>query len=99
VAGAYRTIRGELEAYGAGLAEKAEIVALNKCDALTDDVAAERAAMLAGAAGADPLMLSGVTGGGVQDALRRLLAAIQEKRDADKAAETPEPAVQETWTP
>jgi len=99
VADAYRTIRGELEAYGAGLAEKAEIVALNKCDALTEDVAAERAAMLADAAGEAPLMLSGVTGDGVQDALRRLLAAIQEKRDADKAAETPEPAVQETWTP
>ncbi len=99
VADAYRTIRGELEAYGVGLADKAEIVALNKCDALTDDVAADRAAMLADAVGAAPLKLSGVTGDGVQNALRRLLAAIQEKRDADKAAETPEPAVQETWTP
>jgi len=99
VADAYRTIRGELEAYGAGLAEKAEIVALNKCDALTDEVAAERAAMLAEAAGTKPLMLSGVTGDGVQDALRRLLTAIQKKRDADKAADAPESALQETWTP
>src|SRR5215475_7823417 len=31
---AYRTVRGELEAYGAGLSEKPEIVALNKVDAL-----------------------------------------------------------------
>jgi GTP-binding protein len=99
VADAYRTIRGELEAYGAGLAEKAEIVALNKCDALTDEVAAERAAMLAEAAGTKPLMLSGVTGDGVQDALRRLLTAIQKKREADKAADAPESALQETWTP
>jgi len=99
VADAYRTIRGELEAYGAGLAEKAEIVALNKCDALTDEVAAERAAMLAEAASTKPLMLSGVTGDGVQDALRRLLTAIQKKRDADKAADAPESALQETWTP
>ena len=99
VADAYRTIRGELEAYGAGLAEKAEIVALNKCDALTDEVAAERAAMLAEAASTKPLMLSGVTGDGVQDALRRLLTAIQKKREADKAADAPESALQETWTP
>jgi GTPase len=99
VADSYRTIRGELEAYGAGLAEKAEIVALNKCDALTDEVAAERAAMLAEAAGTKPLMLSGVTGDGVQDALRRLLTAIQKKREADKAADAPESALQETWTP
>ena len=99
VADAYRTIRGELEAYGAGLAEKAEIVALNKCDALTDEVTAERAAMLAEAAGTKPLMLSGVTGDGVQDALRRLLTAIQKKREADKAADAPESALQETWMP
>ena len=31
---AYKTIRGELAAYGDGLAEKPEIVALNKIDAL-----------------------------------------------------------------
>ena len=34
VAGAWRTVRGELEAYGEGLAEKPELVALNKIDAL-----------------------------------------------------------------
>jgi GTP-binding protein len=30
----YKTIRSELKAYGAGLSRKAEIIALNKCDAL-----------------------------------------------------------------
>ena len=34
VAGAYRTVRDEIIAYGAGLEEKTEIVSLNKCDAL-----------------------------------------------------------------
>ena len=34
---AYKTVRGELEAYGDGLAEKPEIVALNKVDALDAD--------------------------------------------------------------
>src|SRR5262249_21342712 len=32
--GAYRTIRGEIEAYGHGLAEKPEIIGLNKADAI-----------------------------------------------------------------
>ena len=31
---AYKTVRAELEAYGEGLADKPEIVALNKADAL-----------------------------------------------------------------
>src|SRR5713101_6977573 len=35
---AYKTVRAELEAYGQGLAEKPEIVALNKSDALTPDL-------------------------------------------------------------
>jgi GTPase len=34
---AYRIIRGELEAYGEGLADKAEILALNKIDALSPE--------------------------------------------------------------
>ena len=34
---AYKTVRAELEAYGDGLADKPEIVALNKVDAMTPD--------------------------------------------------------------
>jgi GTP-binding protein len=45
VAGAYHTIRNELEAYGAGLAEKAEVLALNKVDALDARPGRERPAM------------------------------------------------------
>src|SRR5512143_3882222 len=37
VAGAYRTIRGELAAYGEGLEDKTELLALNKIDALDPD--------------------------------------------------------------
>src|SRR5437764_961898 len=33
----YKTVRAELEAYGAGLGQKSEIVALNKVDAMTPD--------------------------------------------------------------
>src|SRR3546814_19356419 len=44
VAGAYRTVRRELEAYGGGLPEKAEVVGLNKCDALSEESVAEKTA-------------------------------------------------------
>ena len=37
VAAAYRTVRNELESYGEGLAEKPEIVALSKSDAMTEE--------------------------------------------------------------
>jgi GTP-binding protein len=46
VAGAYKTVRRELRAYGAELNKKTEIVALSKCDAVTPEVAAEKAAVL-----------------------------------------------------
>src|SRR3546814_9153213 len=46
VAGAYRTVRRELEAYGGGLPEKAEVVGLNKCDALSEESVAEKTAIL-----------------------------------------------------
>ena len=46
VAAAYRTVRAELAAYSEALAEKPEIVALNKCDALTAEMIEERTAAL-----------------------------------------------------
>ena len=50
IAGAYRTVRGELKAYGGGLEKKKEIVALSKCDALDDETLAAKAAELKTAA-------------------------------------------------
>src|ERR1700761_167111 len=43
---AYKTVRAELEAYGHGLADKPEIVALNKADALTPEQLKEQLARL-----------------------------------------------------
>ena len=47
---AYKTVRAELEAYGQGLADKQEIVALTKIDALTPEVIKQQAARLKRAA-------------------------------------------------
>ena len=72
---AWRTVREELAAYGGGLADKPEIMALNKSDAMT----AARGLGAARGAGARPrgrpvLLLSGVSGQGVPEVLRALLA-------------------------
>ncbi len=81
VAEAYRQIRVELEAYGEGLADKAEVLALNKVDALDPDTRAERMAALASASGTTPLQVSGVSGEGVTGVLRAALARIRPPAD------------------
>jgi GTP-binding protein len=68
--GAWRIVRKELAAYGAGLADKPELVALNKMDAVDGEVLAARTAALAAACGARPHVVSAVTGQGVRTLLR-----------------------------
>ena len=79
---AYKTVRAELEAYGHGLAEKAEIVALSQIDILDPDARKKKVASLKRAAGRAPLLLSAVTGEGVEAVLRALMAVVAEARDA-----------------
>jgi GTP-binding protein len=87
VAGAYRTVRRELEAYGAALAAKPEVVALNKCDALDETAAAAAAAALSAASGQAVLRVSGATGAGVEAALRALARHIAEAQPQPQQAE------------
>jgi GTP-binding protein len=90
VADAYRTVRRELSAYGAGLEEKREIVALNKCDALTQEDIAEKMKKLARAAkitkksGNQVFAISGAAGSGITELLRRAFEIIGEARAAAK---------------
>ncbi|MEE8517089.1 MAG: GTPase ObgE [Alphaproteobacteria bacterium] len=100
-AGTYATVRGELMSYGHGLADKAEIIALNKCDALdVDGIKAKRRA-LAKAAGLEPndetiFAISGISGEGVAGLLRAVLAAIGEARSPGAETETSAAA---SWAP
>ncbi|TVR98134.1 MAG: GTPase ObgE [Rhodospirillales bacterium] len=85
VAAAYRTVRTELAAYGAGLADRPEVVALNKVDALSPDAVGPlrvRLAAAAGMAAGDVVLLSGVAGTGVDAALQRVLARLPEAAPA-----------------
>jgi GTP-binding protein len=91
---AYRVIREELAAYGAGLEDKPEIVALSKADAIEPETAAERLAALGEAAGRTPLLLSSASRQGVEDALRLLTDHISSARREETAEEA-----QEAWQP
>jgi GTP-binding protein len=79
---AYETVRRELAAYGHGLSDKPELVALNKADALTPEEIEEKRAALAAAAGREVLILSGATGLGLDEVLRDLRSEIAARRGA-----------------
>jgi len=82
---AYKTVRTELEAYEGHLADKIEIVALNKIDAVTPDELKKQKDRLKRAAKKTPLLISGATGEGIKEALRRLAEVIGEAPVSGKA--------------
>ncbi len=88
VTDAYKIVRSEVEAYGAGLEDKPEIVALSKSDAAPDDELKHKALALKKAAGAAPLIVSAATGAGVPDVLHALAAEAASVRAAGGAKET-----------
>jgi GTPase len=91
---AYKTVRAELDAYGHGLAEKPEIVALNKADALTADELREQTARLKRAVKKTPLVVSAATGAGVTEVVRTLRQAI----DGARHEQRPSPPLH-AWQP
>ena len=97
VKAAYTIIRGELAAYDEELAEKPEIVVLNKIDALTPDEIKDKAKILKRVSKAEVLTCSGVTGQGVDLVLYRVIATL----DAAKAeaAELERRKIDPLWTP
>ena len=92
---AYEIVRGEVEAYGAGLDEKTEVLVLSKADAVPKDELKKKARALKKAAGVQPLVVSAVTGEGVQEVLGTLAAEIRKMRAREKAL----PAGAAGWRP
>jgi GTP-binding protein len=88
VVGAYRAIRHELAGYGHGLADKPEIIGLNKLDAIDPDVVTRKTRALARAARpvTPVLPLSGVSGAGISQVLGALAGAIETSRQTSAAA-------------
>jgi GTPase len=77
---AYKTIRGELKAFGHGLTEKPEILVLNKIDAISSTARAKKQAALEKASGTKVFPMSGVSGEGVDEVLRALAREIVKRR-------------------
>jgi GTPase len=91
---AYRTIRGELESYGHGLAAKTEIVVLNKIDAIAKADVARKMKSLERASGQEVHAISAVSGEGVEQLLHTLARTVENARARRRA---PEP--KHSWAP
>ncbi|QGZ96882.1 GTPase ObgE [Terricaulis silvestris] len=94
---AYRTVRAELEAYGEGIADKPEIVALNKIDALTPAEANRKRSALSRAIGKEVRLVSGVSGAGVRELVNEIAAMLRERRIEEAPEQKEEP--QSDWAP
>jgi GTPase len=94
VAGAWTTVRRELEAYGEELGDKTEIVALNKIDALDPATVDAKAAELEAACGVPVRRVSGVAGTGVTELLREAWRQVRLRR-----AELAPAGEAEDWAP
>ncbi len=80
VAKSYFDIRKELELYDRGLAEKPEVVALNKCDALSEEEAAAKVKQLEQQIGKKVYPISAVAKKGVFDCLLKVNQYIKRER-------------------
>jgi GTP-binding protein len=79
-------VRHELEAYDAGLTEKAEIVVLSKIDTVDAETLKTQVARLRRAAKRTPLRVSAVTHENLDTILRAVLAQVDQP-SAEQAAQ------------
>ncbi|WP_293942773.1 GTPase ObgE [Sphingomonas sp.] len=92
---AWRIVRGELDAYGAGLEDKPELVALSRCDLVDPKDLAKLRKKLAKASGTEPHLISAATGDGIDELIEALFTLIGDVAVANAEAVEPEAA----WSP
>nr|WP_295663287.1 GTPase ObgE [Polymorphobacter sp.] len=90
----YEIVRDELDAYGAGLEAKDEIIALNKSDLVEPKVLAKKKKALEKASGKPVFVLSGATRDGMDAVLDRLVEAVGKAKAPAAGA-----AKDKAWTP
>lgn len=96
---AYRTIRAELEAYGGGLAEKPEIVAVTKSDAMDAETAEIVTSFLEEETGAPVRLISSVAREGLDPLLRMVLDQVRASRAREAREEQAREHGEVTWSP
>ena len=92
--GAYEIVKGELDAYGAGLSDKPHIIALNKIDAVDAKTLDKLAKKLAKLSGEEVMRLSGASGEGLGDVLDKIIEILGPAPQTPAANENEEP-----WSP
>ena len=94
---AWRIVQDELEAYGGGLTDKAQILVLNKGDLLGPELMADVAAQFEEAGAGRPFILSAATGEGADKLLDAVLPLLDRTQDAGDGADGTEEG--EPWSP
>ena len=90
----WRTIRAELEAYEGELADKAEILAINKIDALPDGDVEALLDLFEEETGLRPMTVSGAAGTGVNEVVGAVMDAVRSRRIEEAEAREQDP-----WQP
>jgi GTP-binding protein len=96
---AYRTVRGELEAYGNGLAEKPEIVAMTKSDALDKETISIVLNLLQEATDGPIHVISAVAREGLDPLITALLDQVHASRADRNQVEQAESGRGTAWSP
>lgn len=78
----YQTIQQELQAYGRGLAERPQILALNKVDAVDEETAEAIAQKLADLSQTSVFLISAVTRRGLEELLQQIWSRIDQITEA-----------------
>ncbi len=86
---AWQVVRGELDAYGAGLEDKPELIALSRSDLVEAKPLGKLRSKLGKAAGTEPMVVSAATGDGVDEVLDALFELIGEAAVAEQEEESP----------
>jgi len=92
---AWATVRAELEGYGAGLADKGEIVALSKADSADRDQVEAAKTALAAVGARDVHVISAATGAGMEALLDAIVTAL----GPEGAGAAPEEGEAKAWSP
>jgi GTP-binding protein len=85
--GAWRVVRGELDSYGAGLADKPELIALSRTDLVEPKQLAKVARALEKAAGVKPFPISAPIGEGIEPLLDAIVEGLGRESEAEAASE------------
>ncbi len=88
---AYNTVRAELEAYGKGLEDKLEVLALSQCDTVPEEERNEKLKLLSRVGNQTALALSSATREGVEETLRAMISHVEAAREADAPEKEAEP--------